>query len=284
MVHEGSAEYGHYFCLTYDFDYNRWLKISDRMSSEIKEEDVFRLSEGDNKNTCAYLLVYVAQEILPNFYFNTNSNENNSIPMVGFYKGLVKCHIAKEIEEDNKKLEKEIEEYRAQNSINELQNAYDYRYKIAEDAIKDEKYSNYKPFNFLCNILINNKIRLFRWCLLNECISHICGEGNSLSSLQETSPIMKLLRDKFLKNVKNCPQSLALNEMEMMELVKLKEDYENLVTGISININIIEKLLKREFIPTIKSISFALNLQTEDKQTKKFREDIINLLILILAS
>jgi ubiquitin C-terminal hydrolase len=65
IVHEGSAEFGHYICYARPDIKNRkdyWLKLNDQMVSEIKYKDVCNVSFGskssNNFSKNAYLLFY----------------------------------------------------------------------------------------------------------------------------------------------------------------------------------------------------------------------------------
>ena len=65
-VHDGSAESGHYFTFIYDRHQQKWRKYNDVHVSEVSEEVVFKISEGGFKNSSAYWVVYVDEEVAQN--------------------------------------------------------------------------------------------------------------------------------------------------------------------------------------------------------------------------
>jgi ubiquitin carboxyl-terminal hydrolase 25/28 len=63
-VHDGGAMSGHYYTLIYDWSQKLWWKFNDIKVSQIKEEDVFKVSNGgSNSWQSAFLAVYVNHDI-----------------------------------------------------------------------------------------------------------------------------------------------------------------------------------------------------------------------------
>ena len=48
MIHDGGADYGHYYSFIYDFEKSMWRRFNDINVSEENEEIVFKESLGGN--------------------------------------------------------------------------------------------------------------------------------------------------------------------------------------------------------------------------------------------
>lgn len=79
IMHEGTAEYGHYYSLIKDG--NKWFKFSDFHVKEISETEVFWLAYGGEGNASAYCVFYHLEGLAGQNLYNThqllknNSNE-----------------------------------------------------------------------------------------------------------------------------------------------------------------------------------------------------------------
>ena len=63
LIHEGSADTGHYYSYTYDLYSKTWRKYNDINISEEVEQQVLKEARGVNY-TSAYYLVYAQKEVL----------------------------------------------------------------------------------------------------------------------------------------------------------------------------------------------------------------------------
>jgi ubiquitin carboxyl-terminal hydrolase 25/28 len=63
LIHEGSAEMGHYYSYVFDIETNSWKKYNDINISDESPEQVFKEAKGHNV-TSAYYLVYVLKDVL----------------------------------------------------------------------------------------------------------------------------------------------------------------------------------------------------------------------------
>uniref|UniRef100_A0A663NBC9 Ubiquitin carboxyl-terminal hydrolase n=1 Tax=Athene cunicularia TaxID=194338 RepID=A0A663NBC9_ATHCN len=89
LVHEGQANAGHYWAYIYDHHQNRWMKYNDISVTKSTWEELERDSFGGYRNASAYCLMYI------------NDKEQY----------LIQGNIIDKIFEDNKRFEKELEEW-----------------------------------------------------------------------------------------------------------------------------------------------------------------------------
>ena len=59
LVHDGTAESGHYYAFVYDRKNDYWLRFNDHKVSIEEESQVMKESKGGFGKSCAYGLVYI---------------------------------------------------------------------------------------------------------------------------------------------------------------------------------------------------------------------------------
>lgn len=66
LVHDGSAESGHYYSFVFDREKKQWFKFNDHLVSPVDEEQVMKESEGGqlNSHKVAYMLIYINEFIV----------------------------------------------------------------------------------------------------------------------------------------------------------------------------------------------------------------------------
>jgi hypothetical protein len=63
IVHDGSAQSGHYYAFIFDRFQKKWRKYNDIRITEVTEEEVFTFSNGGHGHATGYWIVYVNDEI-----------------------------------------------------------------------------------------------------------------------------------------------------------------------------------------------------------------------------
>ena len=64
MIHQGTANSGHYWSYVYDRVQKVWWELNDHRSRIVSEEDVFKISYGNPRSsTNAYLLIYISSNL-----------------------------------------------------------------------------------------------------------------------------------------------------------------------------------------------------------------------------
>ena len=64
IIHEGTAQSGHYYVFIYDNFNKKWKKFNDIRVTEVSEEEVFKEGNGgENSNKNAYWVVYINNDI-----------------------------------------------------------------------------------------------------------------------------------------------------------------------------------------------------------------------------
>uniref|UniRef100_A0A8U8C143 Ubiquitin carboxyl-terminal hydrolase n=1 Tax=Geospiza parvula TaxID=87175 RepID=A0A8U8C143_GEOPR len=105
LVHEGQANAGHYWAYIYDHHQNRWMKYNDISVTKSTWEELERDSFGGYRNASAYCLMYI------------NDKEQYLIQETGqMLVGMdtLPSDLRDYVKEDNKRFEKELEEWDAE--------------------------------------------------------------------------------------------------------------------------------------------------------------------------
>ncbi|NXK91583.1 UBP25 hydrolase, partial [Formicarius rufipectus] len=110
LVHEGQANAGHYWAYIYDHHQNRWMKYNDISVTKSTWEELERDSFGGYRNASAYCLMYIndKEQYLIQEEFNKETGQ-----ILGGMDTLP-SDLRDYVKEDNKRFEKELEEWDAE--------------------------------------------------------------------------------------------------------------------------------------------------------------------------
>ncbi|XP_078245100.1 ubiquitin carboxyl-terminal hydrolase 25 isoform X3 [Pogona vitticeps] len=106
LVHEGQASAGHYWAYIYDNNQRRWMKYNDISVTKSSWEELERDSFGGYRNASAYCLMYIndKEPFLIQEQFNKETGHMDTLPP----------DLRDYVKEDNKRFEKELEEWDVQ--------------------------------------------------------------------------------------------------------------------------------------------------------------------------
>ena len=127
LIHEGSAESGHYYSYTFDHQSKKWRKYNDINISEEVEEQVLKEGRGSN-HTSAYYLVYAQEDVLlpPNCPLPKMTHALCSQP--NYLKDLYGSYLSKSqinaIQNDNQHMYHKIEQYKMKSFVNRVIDVY----------------------------------------------------------------------------------------------------------------------------------------------------------------
>uniref|UniRef100_A0A452HVF7 ubiquitinyl hydrolase 1 n=1 Tax=Gopherus agassizii TaxID=38772 RepID=A0A452HVF7_9SAUR len=107
LVHEGQANAGHYWAYIYDQPRKSWLKYNDISVTKSSWEEVERDSYGGLRNASAYCLMYINDK-LSHFIAETGQFQKEV--------ELLPSELQNYIQEDNWRLEREVEEWEQEQS------------------------------------------------------------------------------------------------------------------------------------------------------------------------
>ncbi|KFP28495.1 Ubiquitin carboxyl-terminal hydrolase 25, partial [Colius striatus] len=105
LVHEGQANAGHYWAYIYDHHQNRWMKYNDISVTKSTWEELERDSFGG-----AYCLMYINDK--EQYLIQEEFNKETGQILVGM--DTLPCDLRDYVKEDNKRFEKELEEWDAE--------------------------------------------------------------------------------------------------------------------------------------------------------------------------
>nr|XP_014434327.1 ubiquitin carboxyl-terminal hydrolase 28 isoform X8 [Pelodiscus sinensis] len=114
LVHEGQANAGHYWAYIYNQPRKSWLKYNDVSVTESSWEELERDSYGGLRNASAYCLMYINDK-LPHFVADDDDDDAKA----GHFQKEVEAlplELQNYIQEDNWRLEQEVEEWEQEQS------------------------------------------------------------------------------------------------------------------------------------------------------------------------
>ncbi|NXQ04007.1 UBP25 hydrolase, partial [Vidua macroura] len=110
LVHEGQANAGHYWAYIYDHHQNRWMKYNDISVTKSTWEELERDSFGGYRNASAYCLMYINDK--EQYLIQEEFNKGKGQMLVGM--DTLPSDLRDYVKEDNKRFEKELEEWDAE--------------------------------------------------------------------------------------------------------------------------------------------------------------------------
>ncbi|XP_057224590.1 ubiquitin carboxyl-terminal hydrolase 25 isoform X2 [Malurus melanocephalus] len=110
LVHEGQANAGHYWAYIYDHHQNRWMKYNDISVTKSTWEELERDSFGGYRNASAYCLMYINDK--EQYLIQEEFNKETGQILVGM--DTLPSDLRDYVKEDNKRFEKELEEWDAE--------------------------------------------------------------------------------------------------------------------------------------------------------------------------
>lgn len=132
LVHEGQANAGHYWA--YIFDHNRewWMKYNDISVTKSSWEELERDSFGGYRNASAYCLMYIS--VKETYLIQEELDKETGQPLIGWH--TLPPDLQEYVKEDNRRFEKELEEWDAQQARKVEQEKI-----LASQAIKEPPLS-----------------------------------------------------------------------------------------------------------------------------------------------
>ncbi|XP_027305079.1 ubiquitin carboxyl-terminal hydrolase 25 isoform X1 [Anas acuta] len=110
LVHEGQANAGHYWAYIYDHHQNRWMKYNDISVTKSTWEELERDSFGGYRNASAYCLMYINDK--EQYLIQEEFNKETGQILLGM--DTLPSDLRDYVKEDNKRFEKELEEWDAE--------------------------------------------------------------------------------------------------------------------------------------------------------------------------
>ncbi|XP_070606372.1 ubiquitin carboxyl-terminal hydrolase 25 isoform X2 [Erythrolamprus reginae] len=113
LVHEGQANAGHYWAYIFDSYQQRWMKYNDISVTKSTWEELERDSFGGYRNASAYCLMYINDK--EPLFIQEEFNKDTGHMIFGL--DTLPPDLRDFVKEDNKRFEKELEEWDAQVSL-----------------------------------------------------------------------------------------------------------------------------------------------------------------------
>eukprot|EP00826_Nyctotherus_ovalis_P004845 TRINITY_DN11076_c0_g1_i21.p1 TRINITY_DN11076_c0_g1~~TRINITY_DN11076_c0_g1_i21.p1 ORF type:complete len:984 (-),score=386.57 TRINITY_DN11076_c0_g1_i21:125-3076(-) len=293
IIHSGQADSGHYFAYICDVEQNKWRKYNDIQVTEVPEEEVMKTSIGEENSTVsAYFLVYVsrvnelrvASPLVRQYSLTESKGLLAKEKKSDYYTSLLPAKLKKEVIEDNERLNKEVEEYRAGEMVKGLQRLYTDRYEVLQQ-LKDQKPFEHtlRTFNFVC-YLEAVKSPFVKWELLNCSLKEMY-DSIGIPLLDKYDPVYLKIKNTLMKVCNNAPKELDLTNHQQNQLEQARTNFESETTESTIRAYLLNKLLAKDWDVAQRVIChyFANKLHVLETTRKNF-VDIAKMLSLILSS
>lgn len=261
LMHEGSAESGHYYSYIFDFEKKSWRKFNDRIVTEEKEEAVMLNAKG-NGIISAYCLIYIREDLAIKESPSPSNHESASTSFSdNSYTQLVTRNeeIYKEVSQANSAFKSQLEEFILSKDVSLMTD--DYTLKLHQlneisDRIKEKSKDKKLVPPFLLNFAIylntQNKVDLAKHHLL--------------SSLIKGKLFDETLEVKFKEMLMRRILSLPLQSQTILSLPNPHEyhlfhkNYENDFICSKILLRSYEHIFSREFYVGCVLIHYILSL------------------------
>ena len=144
LIHEGSADSGHYYSYTFDLKSKMWRKYNDINISEEAEAQVLKEARGVNY-TSAYYLVYAQEEVLvpqnakgdtPIRNYEMSTSEQY---MTDYYSSLMPSDLQAKIKTENMQMYTEIEQYKMGSFANRVVESYTKKFETCNEVARKNK-------------------------------------------------------------------------------------------------------------------------------------------------
>jgi ubiquitin carboxyl-terminal hydrolase 25/28 len=256
LVHDGMAGSGHYYAYIYNSELDKWRKYSDITVTDVTEQEVFERSIGGYAVTSAYCLKYVAAtldervegQVLRSFTVVADPEVTPDI-----YSTFLPLELRREVDDDNIRLKRELEDFRVNQVIKLMQDLYLSRHITAQSQCMSYRslqpnsleVSKFMLVNFVIYLKVKYEERLSRIHLLNLVVREVVHQD--LEQLDKSGPLFQKIKTKLLKSHKDMPLGLDLNLYEVERFDKLMLEFHNNIRDASCNTLIYKALLKEDF-------------------------------------
>ena len=135
-IHDGTAESGHYYSYIKDHKQGVWRCYNDHRVSIVEESQVYEEANGGSLTKSAYYITYISQNELNNTRnvdMNTYEPNDRDFTNKHPYGKIAKAEIIQKIIEDNRKLQTEVDDFKATEIAKKVTTTYE---KAFEDIQK----------------------------------------------------------------------------------------------------------------------------------------------------
>jgi ubiquitin carboxyl-terminal hydrolase 25/28 len=256
LVHDGMAGSGHYYAYIYNSELDRWRKYSDITVTDVTEQEVFERSIGGYAVTSAYCLMYVAAtleervegQVLRSFTVVADPEVTPDI-----YSTFLPLELRREVDDDNIRLKRELDDFRVSQVIKLIQDHYLSRFLTAHSQCTSYRsllptsleVSKFMLVNFVVYLKIKYEERLSRLLLLDQVVKEVVHQD--LEQLDKSGPLFQKISTILLKSHRDMPYSLDKNAYEVGRVERLVQEFHGIIRDASCNILLFKALLKEDF-------------------------------------
>ncbi|CAG9327992.1 unnamed protein product [Blepharisma stoltei] len=275
LIHEGSAEGGHYYSFIYDSERGIWRKYSDISVTEISEDEVMSISLGGDGSSSAYSLVYVDSKLKPEPKDTLYCSYSilSDYPGNDDYYTYLSAEMLNEIKAHNFAEWEQLNEFGANSALKEIQNLYTSRYTMCDtqylsyESLKDKTAGNimHELINFSVFLRIKGELMLCKWYILDTCVQEYYPDKGSLINYNKNDPIYLKLCQFFINSYNQAPKFIDLSPNNLKSFEKFKKEYKNVMKEAYITLYILNYLNLGYFMDALKSFVYQAQYPSAER-------------------
>jgi len=277
-AHSGLPETGHYYAYIHDKMNKKWRKYDDRQVTDEHKSNIFPKNMKDTSIlSSAYCLIYVKKENVES-ELNTRSMLIPNELSIGSYYTLLTDPLKNMVNEDNKKLEQEIAEYKDRKIASDISKEYDNSVLILQNSTRK---LGTESINFVL-YLYNIRNLIYRWVLLDQIVKVL--KETKLEILLNNSKVIEEL-NKELATTRAPLHVTALNSSEVTDINSAKVKFKEVLLDWITQRYVLETIVKKDWMKALSGITFYLaqgkHTSSKNEETMK---DVLKVLLLRLCS
>ena len=206
-IHDGTAESGHYYSYIKDHNQGVWRCYNDHRVTNVEEKLVFEEASGGGLTKSAYYVIYISERELQH---SKTVDGNLFVPGQALdklhpYASLASEQILAKIRDDNRKLQTEVDNYKASEIAKKVTTCYEKTYDEIS-KILEQKIANKDIGSFYTYLLSNKNMEtqnLGKRLLVDQ--SFLQETGQRPSEMERVQGILVKIEEKAMAKPASYP-------------------------------------------------------------------------------
>eukprot|EP00826_Nyctotherus_ovalis_P056856 TRINITY_DN7755_c0_g1_i15.p1 TRINITY_DN7755_c0_g1~~TRINITY_DN7755_c0_g1_i15.p1 ORF type:complete len:771 (+),score=212.17 TRINITY_DN7755_c0_g1_i15:500-2812(+) len=282
-AHSGVPESGHYYAYIYDKTHKKWRKYNDRQVTDEDRDNIFPPPQNTKPApilSSAYCLIYTKKEDSVHSKPGTQSMMLCKELSVDSYYELIPEALGRLVNEDNRRLEREIIECKNRKATGNICKEYNHAISILQSSMRK---LGVEAINFVFYLYTVRNL-VYRWLLLDQTVKNVQGEKAGLDLLLKNAKAVAELNEE-IKNTRAPFYVAALAGSDAASLSSAKAKFKEVVLDWITQRYVLEGIVRKDWMKALNGITFYL-VQAKHTSSKngETMNDILKVLLLRLFS